>query len=66
MIWPGLLLASASNSLADFTASLFDAVTSSGERAIKATGVKSLMVSNGMLFLIAGLIVKVDDTSSSV
>ena len=33
---------------------------------MKATGVKSLVVSNGMLLRIAGLIVKVDDTSSSV
>jgi hypothetical protein len=66
VIWPGLFLARASNSFAEFTGRLFDAVTRSGERAIKATGVKSLIVSNGMLFLIAGLIVKVDDTSSSV
>ena len=66
MIRPGLLLASASNSPADFTASLFDAASSSGERAIKATGVKSLDVSNGMVFLTAGLMVKVDDTNSSV
>ena len=33
---------------------------------MKATGVKSLIVSNGMFFLIAGLIVKVDDTKRSV
>jgi hypothetical protein len=61
-----LLLARSSNSLTDFTGSLFDAVTRSGERAIKATGVKSLIVSNGMFFFIAGLIVKVGDTRRSV
>ena len=41
-------------------------VTSSGARAMKAIGVKSLTVSNGMVFLIAGLMVNVGDTSSSV
>ena len=66
MIWPGLLLARANNSLADFTGSFFDVVTSSGARAMNATGVKSLTVSNGMVFLTAGLMVKVGDTSSSV
>jgi len=45
---------------------LFDAVSSSGERAIKATGVKSLIGSNGRFFLTAGLIVNVGYTSSSV
>ncbi len=33
---------------------------------MKATGVKSLPVSNGMVFLMAGLIVKVDDIRRSV
>ena len=62
MIWPGLLLASANSSLADATGSLFDVVTSSGARPMKATGVKSFTVSNGMVFLTAGLTVKVGDT----
>ena len=66
MIWPGLLLARANSSPADCTGSLVDVVTSSGARAMKATGVKSLTVSNGMVFLVAGLMVKVGDTSSSV
>ena len=33
---------------------------------MKATGVKSLFVSNGIVFLTAGLMVKVVDTKSSV
>jgi len=51
---------------AGMPANVVDAVTSSGARAIKATGVKSLTVSNGMFFVIAGLIVKVGDTKRSV
>ena len=62
----GLLFASASASLADFTGRSLDATNNNGERATKAIGVKSLAVSNGMLFLIAGLMVKVDDTRSRV
>nr|WP_291691107.1 hypothetical protein [Bradyrhizobium sp.] len=66
MIRPGSPLARANSSLADFAGRLFDAVSNRGERAMKAIGVKSLIVSNGRVFLIAGLIVKVDDTRSSV
>ena len=60
-----MLAARVSHSFVDFTGSLFDAVTRS-ERAIKATGVKSLIVSNGMLFLIAGLIVKTSKLNTRV
>jgi hypothetical protein len=66
LIGTARLLANATNAFTSAAGSLFDTVSSRGERAMNATGAKSLSVSNGKFFLIAALIVKVDDTSSSV